>query len=819
MASAAFCSKSDTGEPRRRIAFAFRVNQQKVAVDASGPGRFSRRSGVPLRYGSLDSRAGGVAMGMSKRIGVLAGVALLSTASLTSVSAVGVEASSMPPQLHGLQSTVSTSSAREMPAATQPGGSVVMWGDAYKDYSHYSGWIPDAAKRNIVSVAAAQGYSLALTSMGRVVAWDRKSELTVPARVRTGIIQIAAGAYHSLALASSGEVVAWSFSNSYDSVPVDAKSGVVAISAGMWYSLALNKSGRVIAWGRDSSRLVLPTETQSGIVAISAGEVSSMALTSTGRVILWDNQTGQLQPTPADAGSQVVAISAGARHYLALTTSGSVVAWGTNACGQTEPAPSPNLGATAIAAGRCVSLAIDRAGRIFQQGTNLVAPPEAATEVLAIAASEYYGIAIVKASLPSIPRNVSATVEGRGISVAWTAPADDGGSAITAYRVVAQPGGQSCTATITSCLVTGIPLGTEVTFTVYAENGAGMSGPSDPSPPTTMRSLKPGPPTSVLAEPSYRSLTVTWQPPADDNGSPVTGYVVSVFVTRIYALTCETTRLKCVVDGLEDGRTYLVEVRALNEFDTSEPSEGVQVTTLCCSRAPSPPLDVSVESRLDGATISWKPSEDGGFPAMEEYVVTATNSEGRTEECRTRSTSCNLSFYYSPFFSGPGEPQGIRDAYTVEVIARNSIVSSEPSKRVKVPRASARWRVSVSGPSLMYVSPRGNGPVYRMTWTIRDPYHLLDDWSAEFYLDSSAYTTAGGMGQEDEEKLVPGRRGVVRTDTGWQLNWTFQYRQVSRLHCDAIYLHGDSDSVRLGVGAEGLGAVGRSMSWRVDCRR
>jgi hypothetical protein len=67
-------------------------------------------------------------------------------------------------------------------------------------------------------------------------------------------------------------------------------------------------------------------------------------------------------------------------------------------------------------------------------------------------------------------------------SIAWAAPAYNGGSAVTGYTVTASPGGQTCTTSgATSCTVTGLTSGTSYTFTVTAANSVGTSSSSPSS--------------------------------------------------------------------------------------------------------------------------------------------------------------------------------------------------------------------------------------------------------------------------------------------------------------------------------------------------
>ena len=76
---------------------------------------------------------------------------------------------------------------------------------------------------------------------------------------------------------------------------------------------------------------------------------------------------------------------------------------------------------------------------------------------------------------------MTATPGNGFATLGWTAPASDGGSAITGYDVTilpAPPGGALISVPGTTATVTGLTNGQSYTFTVAAKNVAGTGSPS-----------------------------------------------------------------------------------------------------------------------------------------------------------------------------------------------------------------------------------------------------------------------------------------------------------------------------------------------------
>jgi subtilisin family serine protease len=87
----------------------------------------------------------------------------------------------------------------------------------------------------------------------------------------------------------------------------------------------------------------------------------------------------------------------------------------------------------------------------------------------------------VAATAPSAPLNVSALSGDTRVTVRWTTPATDGGSAIVMYVVTALPGNSTCESITMSCVVSSLNNGVTYTFTVTARNAVGVSEASNVS--------------------------------------------------------------------------------------------------------------------------------------------------------------------------------------------------------------------------------------------------------------------------------------------------------------------------------------------------
>ncbi len=240
----------------------------------------------------------------------------------------------------------------------------------------------------------------------------------------------------------------------------------------------------------------------------------------------------------------------------------------------------------------------------------------------------------VPVARPGAPTSVTAAAGNASAQVSWSAPASDGGGAITGYTATSAPGGLSCATTgALSCAVPGLTNGTAYTFTVTATNAIGTGPASAPSAAVTPRTF-PGAPTGVTAIAGNASAQVSWSAPASDGGGAITGYTAT---SAPGGLSCTTTGARsCTVDGLANGTPYSFTVTATNIVGTGPASAPSALVTP--QAVPGAPVGVTAVAGTLSATVSWSaPASDGGSPIT---AYTVTSAPGSRTCTTTGSLSC-----------------------------------------------------------------------------------------------------------------------------------------------------------------------------------
>ena len=192
---------------------------------------------------------------------------------------------------------------------------------------------------------------------------------------------------------------------------------------------------------------------------------------------------------------------------------------------------------------------------------------------------------------PNAP-SISEVNEASGqLTVTWTAPTSNGGSAITDYEVSATDGANTITDTTgddsLTLALSGLTNGSSYTITVRAKNSDFWSTSSSPSSPHTPLGV-PGAPTALVLTPTSNGFSATWVAPNDDggdgDGTDLGNYDYQVEDSGgTIVLAWTTTGSSSTgysITNLSPTTTYTVKVRATNVLHNGTAFDSANATTL-----------------------------------------------------------------------------------------------------------------------------------------------------------------------------------------------------------------------------------------------
>ena len=263
--------------------------------------------------------------------------------------------------------------------------------------------------------------------------------------------------------------------------------------------------------------------------------------------------------------------------------------------------------------------------------------------------------------VPGAPTSPVATAGNAQASVAFTAPASAGGSAITGYTVTSSPGGLTATGASSPLVVTSLTNGTSYTFTVVATNASGNSVASAASSAVTPFTI-PGAPTSPVATAGNAQASIAFTAPVSNGGSIITSYTATSNPEGRTGTLNQAGSGTITVTGLTNGTAYTFTVVATNAAGNSSASTASSaVTPFTVPGAPTSP--VATLGNAQASVAFTAPASNGGS-TITGYTV--TSSPGN---------------FTSTGASSPRVVTGLTNgtAYTFTVVATNAAGNSSAS--------------------------------------------------------------------------------------------------------------------------------------------
>ncbi|MDR3355492.1 MAG: fibronectin type III domain-containing protein, partial [Synergistaceae bacterium] len=279
----------------------------------------------------------------------------------------------------------------------------------------------------------------------------------------------------------------------------------------------------------------------------------------------------------------------------------------------------------------------------------------------------------ITATVPEAPQNFTATPGDGQVDLSWTAPANNGGSPITGYKVSKNGGNSWVSLTnVTTYSFTNLSNGQQYNFQVRAVNSVGEGPASQATATPQAAETAPGAPQNLTATPDGEQVDLSWTAPANNGGSPITGYKVSKDGGNSWVSLANVTTYSFT--NLSNGQQYNFQVRAVNSVGEG-PASQATATPLAAETAPGAPQNFTVTPGYEHVALSWTAPESNGGSGIIGYQV--SKDGGTSWENADTDTSHS--------FSGLSNGQ----QYNFQVRAVNRVGEGPVSQATAAPHAAA----------------------------------------------------------------------------------------------------------------------------------
>ena len=304
-------------------------------------------------------------------------------------------------------------------------------------------------------------------------------------------------------------------------------------------------------------------------------------------------------------------------------------------------------------------------------------------------------------SMPGAPTQLMAQAAGSGVTLSWTAPADDGGGALDGYNVYRceQGDGEACVPDWIAWVSlsdaerytdSGLSAETEYRYAVTSSRNGLISEHSTAATVTALAAPAPsGPVALVVVSASATAIGLNWTAPADDGHGALDGY--NIFrCEQGDGEACSPEWIAWI--PLSDGESYTDEdvtqdtgyryAVASTRNDLVSPWSNQGTVVAKASTRPRAPTQLSAEVVGLSVRLSWTaPSDDGGG-ALDGYNVYRCDPG---DTC-TPEWIAWVSLSDGERFTDSGVTPGIEYRYAL-TSSRNSLISAW-SNHVKAVAAS-----------------------------------------------------------------------------------------------------------------------------------
>ena len=375
--------------------------------------------------------------------------------------------------------------------------------------------------------------------------------------------------------------------------------------------------------------------------------------------------------------------------------------------------------------------------------------------------------------VPDAPTGLAAAVSADAsiptatdITLSWTAPADNGGLAITSYEVqtTTTPADAASWTAVSDADATDLEAVHDISsaadpalthlYRVVATSAAGTGEPSDL---VGVKMAPPGAPTDLIvrAVDQQPAIALSWTAPVNDGEPAVTAYRIQMADQpdpTVDITDADWEDLQPAWEdnfyyhtGLTDGTRYHYRVSAINGISPSGASEAggpfSDVESAISSNKAGMPRDLSAALAQDGdIDLSWNPplAEESGGSAITGYKIevsvdagdnwTVLEEDKPTSELSTGGTSL-LAYAYSHENPDPGTSNTYRVSAVNDAGPGAPALSDPVSTEAVLPGASTDLEAIAAM----------DAPSIELSWTAPDDGGAnIDRWKIEVSTDAEA---------------------------------------------------------------------------------
>ncbi len=229
---------------------------------------------------------------------------------------------------------------------------------------------------------------------------------------------------------------------------------------------------------------------------------------------------------------------------------------------------------------------------------------------------------------PSEPLNLQSSAGDGYVNLTWDAPIDDGGSAVTNYRIYKGNVSGSENFLVEIGAVTfyndsDVTNGVTYYYKVSARNAAGEGSQSTGTDATPVG--LPTAPQNLQVSTGDGYIYLTWEAPLDVGGSEITNYRIyrdNTFLVEIGNVTSYNNT------GLINGQAYVYNVSAKNTVGEGVLSTEISGTPVPPATVPSAPQNLQGTAGDGQVVLTWEASSSDGGSAITGYKIYRGSSAG-----------------------------------------------------------------------------------------------------------------------------------------------------------------------------------------------